>query len=79
MIDFGKANPASGCGHIVRVETEEEVLRNAKAPREEHGFSEETPEVAMIKANILDEPSAAGGHKRTVKDASRPEAPLSES
>ena len=55
-IDCGKVNPASGCGHIVRGETEGEVLKNAKAHAKEHGFTEETPElVAMIKANIVDE------------------------
>jgi predicted RNase H-like HicB family nuclease len=39
-IDCGKVNPSSGCGHIVRGETEEELLQNAKA---------------MIKAHIEDE------------------------
>jgi predicted small metal-binding protein len=58
MIDCGKVNPASGCGHVVRGETEEEVLKNAKIHAKEHGFSEETPElVAMIKANIVDDKS----------------------
>jgi predicted small metal-binding protein len=56
MIDCRKVNPASGCGHIVRGETEEEVLRNARIHAREHGFNEETPElVAMIKANIVEE------------------------
>ena len=29
MVDCNKANPASGCGHVVRGETEEELLKNA--------------------------------------------------
>jgi predicted small metal-binding protein len=56
MIDCGKVNPASGCGHIVFGETEGEVLKNAKIHAREHGFSEVTPElIAMIKANIVDQ------------------------
>jgi predicted small metal-binding protein len=55
MIDCRKVNPASGCGHIVFGETEEEVLKNAKLHAKGHGFSEVTPElIAMIKANIVD-------------------------
>ena len=27
VIDCGKVNPASGCGHVIRGETEEDVLR----------------------------------------------------
>ena len=56
MIDCGKVNPASGCAHIVRGETEEEVLTNARIHAREHGFNEETPELlAIFKANIVDE------------------------
>jgi predicted small metal-binding protein len=45
-IDCGKVNPSSGCGHIVRGETEEELLQNAKAH----------PQIMeMIKAHIEDE------------------------
>lgn len=56
IIDCGKVNPASGCGHIVRGDTEEELLRNAEEHAREHGFTEITPElIAMIKANIQEE------------------------
>jgi predicted small metal-binding protein len=56
IIDCNKVNPASGCDHVVRGETEEELLENAKKHAVEHGFTEVTPElVAMIKSNIRDE------------------------
>ena len=56
IIDCGKVNPESGCGHVVRGETEEELLKNAEIHAREHGFTEVTPElIAMIKANIEEE------------------------
>jgi predicted small metal-binding protein len=56
IIDCNKVNPSSDCHHVVRGETEEEVLENAKKHAVEHGFKEVTPElVAMIKSNIRDE------------------------
>ncbi|HEY5640547.1 MAG TPA: DUF1059 domain-containing protein [Dehalococcoidia bacterium] len=63
IIDCNKVNPQSGCDHVVRGETEEELMENAKAHAIEHGFTEVTPElVAHIKANIREE---------TAGDASR--------
>jgi predicted small metal-binding protein len=56
MIDCGKVNPSSGCSHIVRGETEEEVLQNAKAHAKDHGIVEITPQlIEMIKVHIEDE------------------------
>lgn len=56
IIDCVKVNPASGCGHVVRGDTEEELLKNAEEHAREHGFTEVTPElIAMIKANIQEE------------------------
>jgi predicted small metal-binding protein len=56
IIDCNKVNPSSDCQHVVRGQTEEEVLEKAKVHAKEHGFSEVTPElVQMIKANIRDE------------------------
>ncbi len=56
IIDCGKVNPATGCGHVVRGETEEEVLMNARAHAKEHGIGEVTPQlIEMIKAHIEDE------------------------
>ncbi len=55
-IDCGKVNPAGGCNHVVRGETEEELLMNAKAHAKEHGIVEVTPQlIEMIKAHIEDE------------------------
>ncbi len=56
IIDCNKVNPASGCTHVVRGETEEELLKNAEAHAREHGIVEVTPELLdRIKANIEDE------------------------
>ncbi len=56
IIDCNKVNPSSECHHVVRGETEEEVLANAKEHAKSHGFKEVTPElVAMIKSNIEEE------------------------
>ncbi len=56
IIDCGKVNPATGCRHVVRGETEEEVLMNAKAHAKEHGIVEVTPQlIEMIKPYIEDE------------------------
>lgn len=55
-LDCGKVNPASGCSHIVRGKTEEELLQNAKAHAKEHGILEVTPQLMeMIKAHIEDD------------------------
>lgn len=52
IIDCSKVNPASGCGHVVTGETEEELLKNAAAHAKEHGL-EPTPELLQaVKAHI---------------------------
>ena len=59
IIDCNKVNPASGCAHVVRGETEEELLRNAAEHAKEHGIIEVTPELMeMIKPNIEDQVTA---------------------
>ncbi len=56
IIDCNKVNPASGCAHVVRGETEEELMRNAAEHAKEHGIVDVTPELMeMIKSNIEDE------------------------
>jgi predicted small metal-binding protein len=52
-IDCGKVNPASGCGHIIHAENEEEALRlAAEHARTAHGL-EPTPELMdKVRANI---------------------------
>lgn len=53
IVDCGKVNPASGCGHVIKGDTEEEVLRLAgQHAKEAHGM-EATPElVTMVKSHI---------------------------
>ncbi len=59
IIDCNKVNPASGCTHVVRGETEEELLKNAEVHAGEHGIVDVTPELLeQIKANIEDEVTA---------------------
>ncbi len=59
IIDCNKVNPASGCDHVVRGETEDELLRNAAEHAKEHGIVDVTPDLMeMIKANIEDEVTA---------------------
>ena len=56
IIDCNKVNPASGCSHVVRGATEEELLKNAAVHAKEHGIVEVTPELLEhVKANIEDE------------------------
>jgi len=55
LIDCGRVNPASGCSHLIRADTEEEVLQLAAEHAREHGIREVTPELlAQVKANIQD-------------------------
>lgn len=55
IVDCGKVNPASGCGHIVRGETEEELLKNAAEHAKTHDL-EPTPELLqMVKGHIEEE------------------------
>ena len=53
ILECGKVDPSSGCKHVVRGETEEEVLKKAGEHAKEHGIREITPELmAKVKANI---------------------------
>lgn len=55
ILECAKVDPSSGCTHVVRGETEEELLQNAAAHAKEHGIREVTPELmALVKANIRD-------------------------
>jgi len=56
IVECAKVDPSSGCQHIVRGNTEEEVLRNATEHAKQHGIREVTPELqAIVKAAIRDE------------------------
>jgi predicted small metal-binding protein len=53
MIECARVDPSSGCQHVVRGETEEEVLAKAAEHAKEHGIREVTPEMMeRVKANI---------------------------
>jgi predicted small metal-binding protein len=55
IIQCNKVNPSSDCNHIIRGETEEEVLEKAKVHAKDHGM-EATPELLeMVKGHIEDE------------------------
>lgn len=53
ILECAKVDPSSGCQHVVRGETEEEVLTKAAEHAKEHGIREVTPELMeRVKANI---------------------------
>jgi predicted small metal-binding protein len=56
VIECAKVDPSSGCKHVVRGNTEEEVLKNAMEHAKQHGIREVTPELKeKVKAAIRDE------------------------
>jgi predicted small metal-binding protein len=55
MVECTKVDPSSGCKHVVRGQTEEEVLKNAAEHAKQHAIREVTPELkAKVKAAIRD-------------------------
>ncbi len=57
IVECAKVDPASGCTHVVRGNTDEEVLQNAAEHAKQHGIREVTPELqGTVKAAIRDEP-----------------------
>jgi predicted small metal-binding protein len=55
ILECAKVDPSSGCQHVVRGETEEEVLTQAAEHAKEYGIRDVTPELmARVKANIRD-------------------------
>jgi predicted small metal-binding protein len=55
VIYCDKVNPSSECDHVIRGESEEEVLRKAGDHAKEHGL-EATPElIEKVRASIEDE------------------------
>jgi predicted small metal-binding protein len=56
IVECAKVDPSSGCTHVVRGNTEEEVLKKAAEHAKQHGIREVTPELkAKVKAAIRDE------------------------
>jgi len=55
LLACANVDPSSGCQHVVRGETEDEVLQKAGEHAREHGIREVTPElIERVKANIQD-------------------------
>ncbi|PYU95115.1 MAG: DUF1059 domain-containing protein [Acidobacteria bacterium] len=55
VIYCSKVNPSSDCDHVIRGDSEEEVLRQAAVHAKEHGL-QPTPELmAAVRAAIEDE------------------------
>jgi predicted small metal-binding protein len=53
ILECAKVDPSSGCTHVVRGETEEEVMKKAGEHAKQHGIRDVTPELmARVKANI---------------------------
>lgn len=56
MVECATVDPSSGCKHVVRGNTEEEILKNAAEHAKHHGIREVTPELqAKVKAAIREE------------------------
>lgn len=55
IIDCNKVNPASGCHHVVRGESVEEVLKKAAEHAKEHGLQPSPELLEKVKAFIQDE------------------------
>jgi predicted small metal-binding protein len=55
MLECAKVDPSSGCKHVVRGETVEEVMQKAAEHAKEHSIRQVTPElIERVKANIRD-------------------------
>jgi predicted small metal-binding protein len=56
ILECAKVDPSSGCTHVVRGKTEEEVMKNAAEHAKQHGIRQMTPDLmAKAKAQIRDE------------------------
>jgi predicted small metal-binding protein len=55
ILECAKVDPSSGCQHIIRGETVEQVLQKAAEHARDHGIREVTPElIERVKASIHD-------------------------
>jgi predicted small metal-binding protein len=53
VIDCGKVNPASGCGHVIRAETEDELLQlAAEHAAKDHGMDPSPELLAQVRTHI---------------------------
>jgi predicted small metal-binding protein len=53
ILECAKVDPSSGCQHVVRAETEEELFKKAAEHAKQHGIRDVTPQLMeRIKAAI---------------------------
>lgn len=56
VLECNKVDPSLGCQQIIRGNTEEEVLQNAKLHAQQHGIQDFTPDLMQrVKQNIHNE------------------------
>ncbi|HLC28777.1 MAG TPA: DUF1059 domain-containing protein [Dehalococcoidia bacterium] len=56
IVDCGKVDPSTGCSHVVRGETEDELMKNAAEHAKEHGIVEVTPALMeRVRVSIQEE------------------------
>ena len=44
IVECAKVDPSSGCKHVVRAQTDEQVLKKAAEHAKQHGIRDVTPE-----------------------------------
>lgn len=55
ILEYAKVDPSSGCTHVVRAETEDELMKKAAEHAKTHGIRDVTPQlISQIKAHIRD-------------------------
>ncbi len=53
IVDCAKVNPASGCGHVLRAETEDELMRlAAEHAKNDHNMEVTAELAAMVRSKI---------------------------
>ena len=55
IIDCNKVNPTSGCTHVVRGDTEEELMKNAAEHAKDHGMEPTAELMEMVRSQAEDE------------------------
>ena len=59
VIYCNKVNPSSECNHVIRGETEDDVLQQAGVHAKEHGLEPMPELIEKVKSSIEDEQTAA--------------------
>jgi predicted small metal-binding protein len=52
IIDCAKVNPASGCGHVIEADSEEELLKLAAVHAKTHGMEPSPELLTAVKSHI---------------------------